>query len=190
MSGISLMKQHFIALTFMALFWPCDAQESNRGTPPVNLSASFRDRCFEGAVLAEPELWAKIATFNNDELKRLVNEEHFDLKWQRRIDLRGTDYILCLFDSSMHFMPGENPRVLMLFTPDYQLKTWGRFTCEPSFDHGYVINRHEPQFTCFVTINPAYRFGGALFFEKYLIDPEGIQKLGEGMELTKIPDRK
>lgn len=181
------MKQLLVALAFLTFLVQADAQQDNRiesdhlGNPPIS------DRV-EEILLTAPELRAKIASFHNDELTRSVDAQHYELKWQRRLSLRDADYILCLFDSSGHSQPGNNPRVLILFTPNYQLKTWGAFTCEPFFDNGYIISRLERLDTYFVTINPASRFGGTLFFEKYVIATDGIRKLGEGYDLTKIPD--
>ena len=93
-----------------------------------------------------------------------------------------------MFDSVAHSEPGDNPRVLILLTPDYQLKTWGRFTCAPAFAYGCIVSRLEQPNTYFITINPQSRFGGTLLFEKYLISPSGIRKLGKGGEIARIPD--
>lgn len=109
------------------------------------------------------------------------------LKWSQRISLKDADYVLCVFDSEGRAEPGNAPRVLILFTLGYRVKTWGSFTCEPGFEYGTIINPPGPE-TFFVTVNPSFRSGGELWFEKYRISPEKIEKLGEGFEhgLTKI----
>jgi hypothetical protein len=181
------MKLPLIALALLTLLGQADAQLDNRIKPGLKVGDTIPDDVKE-VFLTAPELRAKIATYHNDELTRSVDARQSDLKWQRRIALRDADYILCLFDSRIRNEPGDNPRVLILFTPDYQLKTWGRFTCEPAFDYGCIVSPLSQPHTYFVTINPSGRFGGTLWFEKYLIDPTGIRKLGEGNEITKIPD--
>lgn len=109
------------------------------------------------------------------------------LKWNRKIALKDADYVLCLFDATGRSEPGDNPRVLVLFSPDYKVLTWGVFTCEPKFDYGTIINPifSSPD-TYFVTVNPSGRNGGHLWFEKYRITATLIEKLGEGPEITKI----
>lgn len=103
------------------------------------------------------------------------------LKWSQRISLKDADYVLCLFDSEGRVEPGNAPRVLILFTLGYQVKAWGTFTCEPAFGYGTIINPPGPE-TFFVTVNPSTRSGGEIWFEKYRISPEKIEKLGEGFE--------
>lgn len=112
------------------------------------------------------------------------------LRWNKRIPLADADYVLCLFDSIDRIYPGNNtnPRVLVLFDLKYKIKTYGLFTHEDAFDYGAIVQRQKPPNTYFVTVNPSWRFGGCLFFEKYLITPDAITKLGEGAELTQIPD--
>ena len=109
------------------------------------------------------------------------------LQWNKRISLKDADYILCLFDATGRSEPGDNPRILVLFSLDYQVRTWGAFKCEPRFDYGTIINPifSSPD-TYFVTVNPSGRNGGHLWFEKYRITPTLIEKLGEGPELTQI----
>lgn len=148
------------------------------------------------SLLDESRIFDTIASQQNKELTKALGREDLSaaplhslrLQWQQRIALKGADYILCLFDSAFHMAPGNNPRVLILFTPDYKLKTWGSFACEPAFAFGSLMNRLSDSDTYFITINPQHRFGGVLWFEKYLITPDRIHKIGEGAEITKIPD--
>ena len=184
----SSVKARFILFAFLSLVVQASAQQDNRIKPGIKVGDAIPDYV-EEVLLSEAALRAKIASFQNEDLTRSVAAPFSTLKWQRRIALRDADYILCLFDSSTHSEPGDNPRALILLTPDYKLKTWGRFTCAPFFAYGSIVSPiHQPN-TYFVTINPSGRFGGTLFFEKYLIDASGIRKLGEGYEITKIPDK-
>ncbi len=183
----ALMKSTLIVFASLTLLAHAEAQQDNRTKPRLKAGELIADHD-EEVLLTAPALRAKIASFDNDALTHSVEERLTELKWQRRIALRDADYILCLFDSSMHAEPGNNPRVLILFTPDYQLKTWGRFTCEPGFEYGCVVSPLGQPHTYFVTINPSSRHGGTLFFEKYLIEAGGIRKLGQGSEIAKIPD--
>ena len=181
------MTSRLIVLASFLFLLRADAQQDNRIKPGYKIGDTLSSD--PGVpLLDEPALRTKIATFHDDELTRALPARFSDLKWQRPIALRDADYILCLFDSSVHCMPGDNPRVLILLTPDYQLKTWGRFTCEPAFAYGCIVNRPVQPNTYFVTINPQSRFGGTLLFEKYLISPTGIRKLGESGEIARIPN--
>lgn len=182
------MKFALIALFTVAFWLPAQAQQDNRIKPGLKPGDVIPDDVPE-VYPTETALREKIANFHVEELTRALNQRSKRLMWERRIALRDADYILCLFDSEGRVEPGDNPRVLLLLTTDYQLKTWGRFICEPAFAYGCVINRLQQPNTYFVTINPSGRFGGELFFEKYLIDPGGIRKLGEGYEVTKIPEK-
>ncbi len=123
-----MMKSRLIALASLTIFLRADAQEDNRLKGNLKIGDTIPDDV-EEVLLTEPALRAKIASFQNDDLTRSIDGRAFTLRWQQRIGLQDADYILCLFDSSMHAEPGNNPRVLILLTPDYQLKTWGRFTC-------------------------------------------------------------
>ena len=137
--------------------------------------------------LPEKEVREKLAAAHDGTLTQAVDES-MELKWQQRVALYDADYILCFFDSTGRAEPGNNPRVLVLFTPRYEVKSWGRFTCEPRFSAGCIINRLQKTDTIFVTINQSSRFGGEISFEKYLIAATGIRKLGWDYELKKIPD--
>ncbi|MEO6052979.1 MAG: hypothetical protein ABIP97_03110 [Chthoniobacterales bacterium] len=108
--------------------------------------------------------------------------------WNQRISLKDADYVLCLFDPDGRVEPGHNPRVLVLFSLDYQIKTWGEFTCEPGFAFGTIINQMHTPNTFFVTVNCSHRSGGRLWFEKYRISSNRIEKLGEGPEVTQIKE--
>ena len=110
------------------------------------------------------------------------------LKSQQHIALVDADYILCVYDAEGRSEPGDNPRALVLFTPEYAVKTWGSFTCEPGFVFGAKVSPFWQKKTSFITINQSSRNGGQLYFEKYLIASDQIVKLGEGYDLGKIPD--
>jgi hypothetical protein len=175
------MKSSLVFLASLALLAPANAQQDNR-VKPLNINTPVFTK---EVVLTEPALRAKIAALHNAGLTHSI--KGFTLSFQQRIALRDADYILCLFDYPLRAF-GEAPRVLVLLTPDYKLKTWGRFTCGPFFGSGFIVNPSQQlNNTYFVTVNPEGRFGGALFFEKYLISPKGIRKLGQGYEVTKIP---
>ena len=182
------MKFRLILSAFMSLVVQASAQQDNRIKPGIKVGDPIPDHV-EEVLLSEAALRAKIASFQNEDLTRSIAAPNSALKWQHHIALRDADYILCLFDSTITVEPGNNPRVLILLTPDYKLKTWGRFTCAPAFAYGSIVSPLGQPNTWFVTINPAGRFGGTLFFEKYLIDASAIRKLGEGYEITKIPDK-
>lgn len=168
------------------------ADEDNRIKPLKLGYAIFSD---PAPMPDEATLCARISAIKNPDLQKALGmdasgtpSKFIDLKWQQRIALKDADYILCLFDSEARVQPGDNPRVLVLFTPGYKLKAWAKFTCEPAFAFGTIVNRLNDPRTYFVTVNPATRFGGELYFEKYLIAPGSITKLGEGFEITKIRD--
>ncbi len=171
------------------LLWCCPAGAQgfdNRLSKPVT--------SFQIPLRDEVELRDVIDHSNDQKLIEAIRVAPLGalrLKWNRRIALKDADYILCLFDSPGHIEPGDNPRVLVLFTLDYKIATWGAFTCGPAFDYGAIINPifSSPN-TYFVTVNPSSRSGGHLWFEKYRISPHQIEKLGEGAELTKIPEPK
>ena len=115
------------------------------------------------------------------------------LKWNQRVSLKDADYVLCLFDSDGHAFPGDNPRVLVLFTLRYEVTAWGFFTCEPFFGYGFIFSPLVQPNTYFITVNPSGRFGGAPWFEEYQISPQKIEKLGEGPSYPvqrKQPDAK
>ncbi|WP_395739250.1 hypothetical protein [Prosthecobacter sp.] len=112
------------------------------------------------------------------------------LKWQQRVTLKdAADHVLCLFDSPFHAFPGKNPRILILFTLNYEVAAWGSFTCEPFFEHGSILNSSTQPGTRFITINSSLRSGGALWFEEYLISPRKIEKLGEGPRYPVKPEQ-
>jgi hypothetical protein len=139
----------------------------------------------DGKLLDESMLLDKIASFQNDELLKALGRNvpgqiYMRLKWQQRITLQDADYILCRFDSPVRIEPGNNPRALILFNSGYELKTWGRFICEPGFDSGHIINPIGRPETYFETVNVSGRSGGSLSFEKYLITPSEIQRLDRG----------
>ncbi|MEO8206424.1 MAG: hypothetical protein ABI615_09605 [Chthoniobacterales bacterium] len=107
--------------------------------------------------------------------------------WNQRISLKDADYVLCLFDPDGRAEPGNNPRILILLSLDYHIKTWGEFTCEPAFAFGTIINQMRAPNTFFVTVNVSSR-NGHLWFEKYRISSDRIEKLGEGPEVTQIKE--
>lgn len=128
-------------------------------------------KAFGRSASSDPGLWGPL---------RLV--------WNQRISLKDSDYVLCLFDSEGRAQPGDNPWVLALFPLDYKVKTWALFTCEPGFAYGAIVNPLYKPDTYFITVNPSGRNGGQLWFEKYHINPARLEKLGEGLELTKIKE--
>jgi len=158
----------------------------NRIKPGIQVGDSIPDDVPE-VYPTEDVLRTKIGKTHSDILDGVIGKS-LALKWIRRVVLRDADYILCLFDSTVRVEPGKNSRVLLLFTPDYQLKTWGTFTCEPIFASGHLVSPLSQPNTWFITVNASERSGGALSFEKYLIKPDEIRKLGESHELTKIPN--
>ena len=181
------MNLPLAASVSLTLLLSANGEEDNRIKHGLKVGDKIPD-AVEEVFLTELALRSKIASFHNQDLTRAFNARDLMLRWQRRVALKDADYILCLFDSSIRVEPGNNPRVLILLTPDYQLKSWGSFICEPSFASGHIINRLSQQHTYFVTVNSSGRFGGTLSFEKYLISSNGIRKLGEANEITKIPD--
>jgi len=183
------MKSRLASLIFLSVCAFAFAQESdhdNRFKPGLKVGDTIPDYVPE-VYPTQAELLTKIAGFHEEALTQALGQ-FMELKWIRRVALRDADYILCLFDSSVRVEPGDNPRVLLLLTPDYQLKTWGRFTNEPSFASGHIVSPLHQTSTWFITVNSASRSGGTLSFEKYLIEPGGIRRLGSSNELTKIPD--
>lgn len=164
------------------------AQEhDNRIKASIKVGDSIRGDVPE-VYPTEDVLRTKIGESRPDVLDAVVGKS-MSLKWIRRVALHDADYILCLFDSSTRVEPGTNSRVLLLFTPDYQLKTWGIFRCEPAFASGHLVSPLTQPNTWFITVNASGRFGGTLSFEKYLVQSDGIRKLGENHELTKIPNQ-
>lgn len=157
----------------------------NRIKPGIKVGDPIPDYVPE-VYPTEAALREKIVGFHDEKLSQAVGK-YMALQWIRRVALVDADYILCFFDSSTRAEPGDNPRVLLLLTLDYQLKTWGFFTCEPGFASGHIVNPLHKPHTWFITVNASSRFGGELSFEKYLIASTGIRKLGWDYELRKIP---
>ncbi len=113
--------------------------------------------------------------------------------WHGRISLKDADYYLYVFDSTGRIGPGSNPRVLILLDLRRRLKAWAPFEgqSDASFGYASIVQQQDGPKTYLVTVNPSEQLGylkGALFFEKYAIFPDRIEKLGEGLELTKIKD--
>jgi hypothetical protein len=189
-----------LGITLLGLFLfqsAAHSQEAQKGDNRIKPGFKVGDTIPESnELLDESNLFDKIASFQNDDLTKALGRDipaksefrSLRLKWQKRIALRDADYILCLFDSTAHVEPGDNPRVLILFNLGYRLKTWGQFTCAPFFAFGSILNPISKPETYFVTVNPSGRFGGELWFEKYLISADKITKLGGGCEVTKIPN--
>jgi hypothetical protein len=150
------------------------------------------------ALYDEVEVRHAVVASNNQELRKALfldsdNYIPMRLKWNQRVPLKDADYVLCLFDSEGHAFPGNNPRVLVLFTLQYKVAAWGSFTCEPFFGYGSIFSPLVQPNTYFITVNPSSRFGGALWFEEYQISPQKIEKLGEGPSYPiqpKQPDTK
>jgi hypothetical protein len=68
------------------------------------------------------------------------------------------------------------------------LKAWGAFDCPSEFVFGTTVSPFWQKKTWFISINQSSWNGGTLLFEKYLIAPDQIVKLGEAYDLGKIPD--
>lgn len=173
---------HYLLKSFALLFLCALPEHDNRMPKPVS-PVSIADLPF--ALRDEVDVLQTIAASHNQDLKTALildagNFAAMRLKWNQRVSLKDADYVLCLFDSTGHVFPGNNPRVLILFTLHYEVAAWGSFTCEPYFDYGSILNSLSEPDTYFLTVNPSGRSGGALWFEKYLISPKKIEKLGEG----------
>jgi hypothetical protein len=183
------MKIPVVFIVLLTLGLAANAQQrDNRIKPGLKIGDVIPDPVPD-KYLTEEALREKIAGLHDEGLNRAVVEQRFmKLVWQQRVALVDADYFLCLFDSSVRVEPGHNPRVLMLFTPEYELKTWAEFTNEPRFSAGCIVSPMLKPHTYFVTVNQNGRFGGAISFEKYLIRADGIRRLGTGYELTKIAD--
>jgi hypothetical protein len=135
--------------------------------------------------LSEEGVLAKIALAKDAKLNAALTGQK--LLWQNQIDLVDVDVILCLFAFNWRSDPGPNHRTLVLFTTDYRLKAWGSFECHPSFEFGTTYSPRKQTDTYFVTVNQGWP-AESLWFEKYRIISEKIERLGEGYELTKIPN--
>jgi hypothetical protein len=167
----------FLAVMFVGALSVRANETDNRHPKPVTvIPFALRD---------EVELLRAVAASGHKDLLTALDAAFgkwpsMRLKWNQRISLKDADYVLCLFDSEGHAFPGDNPRVLILFTLRYEVAAWGAFTCEPFFGFGSILSPLEQPNTYFITVNPSGRFGGALWFEEYLISPLKIEKVGEG----------
>jgi hypothetical protein len=183
------MKFPIILCVLLVLGLGANAQQrDNRIKPGLKVGDVIPDYVPD-KFLTEDALREKVASFRDEGLRRAVAQRGgLRLVWQQRVALVDADYFLCMFDSSVRVEPGHNPRVLILFTPDYELKSWAGFDYEPRFAAGCIVNRRQKPHTYFVTVNQSGRDGGTISFEKYLIRVDGITRLGTSNELTKIAD--
>jgi hypothetical protein len=115
------------------------------------------------------------------------------MEWHGQISLKDADYYLYLFDSVSRINPGTTQRVLVLLDLRRHLKTWAVFDAnlDAFFGYGAIVQQTGGPKTYFITVNSTdwfSHFHNALFFEKYAIFPDRIEKLGEGLELTALKD--
>jgi hypothetical protein len=115
------------------------------------------------------------------------------MEWHGKIALKDDDDYLYLFDSSFRMIPGTTSRVLVLLDMRRHFKTWAKFNAnvEAYFGYGTIVQEQKGTNTYLITVNTSGQhngLNGALFFEKYAIFPNRIEKRGENTELTVIPD--
>ncbi len=157
----TLLPKRILLLLLVLVPVLAPAQGDNRNKGGLKPGDPFPDDQPE-VVLDEKALGEKIAHCGNADLAAHALRKFMRLKWQHHIALVDADYILCLYDSEVRVNPGNNPRVLILFTPDYVLKTWGAFDCPSEFVFGTTVSPFWQKKTWFISINHSTWIGGSI----------------------------
>jgi len=123
-----------------------------------------------------------LATIGRLKTGQEENPFPYSLVWHSRVALHNGDYLLCIFEPPFRSLPGNTPRVIVLLDHDQKFVTWTENRCEPAFGYASIAQSIQNTETHLITVNPATRFGGELFFERYKIESTGITKLGEGYD--------
>ena len=110
----------------------------------------------------------------------------FPLVWHEQVTLENKNYTVCVFDSPIHAEPGANPRVLVLMNHNNKIVAWNEFTCAAFFKFGSITQKLSDKTPYLITINPSWRFGGELWFERYKIEVSKFTKVGEGFDPSKM----
>jgi hypothetical protein len=121
-------------------------------------------------------------------LKRHPEDKHksipLSLVWNKPVALSDADYQLAIFDADGFSGFGAVPRVLVLFrqkSKGLEIVTWKEFQSPHGFVFASTIFPLNPaKETHLVTVNSVSKAGGELYFERFNITAQGIEKLGEG----------
>lgn len=107
-------------------------------------------------------------------------------RWHGQPMLEGKPFVVCIYQTEFLPAPGSNPLVLVLLDEELKVVSWGPFTCEPEFGFASFITPMSSPHRFLITTNPAFRAGGELWFQLYLVKPTGFTLLDEGYDSLKL----